>query len=105
MLISSCNLQTCWDLWWNGDPSKQCAPFRFIKGIDLPPSDKKNQAALAKARRVIEKLISLLGSDVGRAIASSSIIDRRNYFQTALLKFYHELYPMRTEDDFDRYHW
>jgi hypothetical protein len=103
-ISNSCNLQTCWDLWWNGNPDEHCAPYRLIRGTDLSPDDKKNKVELAKARKIMEHLIALLRSvSVPIAkIAQDSIQERRRYFGVALIALYKDLYPGKTLEDFDR---
>jgi hypothetical protein len=51
----------------------------------------------------MEKLLDLLENISARAIASSSIGERRRHFKSAIIKLYKELYPQRTMEEFDRF--
>ena len=97
-----CNLQTCWDLWWYGNPEEKCAPYRLIRGTDLLAADKKNKSELAKARKVMEELVTLLGATSAATLASMSVAERRSQFRTGIVALYRQLYPSRTMEEFDR---
>jgi hypothetical protein len=103
LIFISCNIQTCWELWWNGNPAERCAPYRLVRGIDLIADDKKNKTELAKARKVMEKLVSLLEDPSIAAIATASLREKRLNFQAAIMALYGELFPNRSSEEFDRF--
>ena len=71
-----------------------------MQGIDL--TDDNNKSELSKARKVMNKLVYLLGTaSIVTSIAAATVGERRLRFQSAIIKLYQELYPLKTMDDFD----
>ena len=55
---TSCTTRSLWDLWWFGNTSQNMAPYRTHTALDYRP--KKYLSYLSRARKVIEKIESLL---------------------------------------------
>jgi hypothetical protein len=57
-LCTSCTTRNLWDLWWFGNPIRNMAPYRTHTPMDYVP--KKFLSYLSRARKVMEKIESLL---------------------------------------------
>ncbi len=94
------SVRAIFDLWFDGDPSKNYQPFRKMHSYDL--SIKSSKVALSKASGVISKLLEFGNTSEDEVIATKSFAERDHLFERCLLNMFHSLYP---EDDvaaFDR---
>jgi hypothetical protein len=70
-VLFSCTTRNLWDLWWFGNPVKNMAPYRTHTSMEYVP--KKFLSYLSRARKVMEKIESLL-----KAKGENSNLSREN---------------------------
>lgn len=89
------NLRTLWDLWWEGNVSCGYAPYRFIKGVDLP--NKRDKISLSKARTTVRLLLHYQSfSEV--AVSKLPISDRDELFSKCFYSLAKAKYPTHSEE-------
>ena len=92
-----CNLKLIWDLWWCGNPAKQYAPYRHLKGFDL--NNKKDRVNLSKVNKIMKVLT--MNYDSTAEICRMSIQNRDATFARLFMDLFLRLFPEQAGDDFD----
>lgn len=95
--MPKCNLKLMWDLWWSGNQSKQYAPYRTLKGIDM--NNRSNKVNLSKVRKLMQALTSNYVDPV--EISSMTVQNRDALFERLFLELFNRLFPDQTNAAFD----
>jgi len=91
------NLKLIWDLWWCGNPAKQYAPYRHLKGFDL--NNKQDRVNLSKVNKIMKVLT--MNYDSTAEICRMSIQNRDATFARLFMDLFLRLFPEQAGDDFD----
>jgi len=88
------------DYWFDGIPSLNYQPFRFLRGNDR--SSKASKAARSRAAGVIGSLLKS-GNTTEAEVGSIKDLGRRDrIFEDCFLRLFRSLYPGEDDTSFDR---
>lgn len=93
-------MKVIFDYWFDGIPSLNYQPFRYLTGNDL--TSKASKTARSKAAGVIKSLMKS-GSTTEAEVGSVKDLGRRDrIFEGCFLRLFRSLYPEDDDAAFDR---
>ena len=104
-IFSRCNVLVLSDLWYFGNPSRNMAPYRMHKSSDY--ENHKDASYLSRARKVLEKIESLVQDSEGPDFKFSNLTinESRIKFAVGFDKLCIWLSPNLSQEEIDRKHY